>query len=503
MLKSSAAQGDKDGIRVILCMLSFPILVVTMWCASPSNFHWYHTRYCILFGIGAWVGFSVCGLSGQMKPWHAVLLILEAGFGLVPVAYLLFDFGRVGEDCHERMHQSRVLASVPVVIMAKQLGRTVVDMQSVNTPSVWWHFYVDLSEILLYLCFGLWTTLNMGERWFLIYTTAPVIVSSLWADHIVLRLHALLRENARLMQAAFAAVVRVDGLKCGRVLETTSEFDLLVDGDATGCELSTLFRAGPNHFEQLFSPAPDGERVVRRLKTVLVSKSRSFQQDIELRVFSAAEHELQKERGLLLGVAIMGERLPISESLNSCSSTLMEQYLDEVGQLRIAGIKSADVAVPEMSEVDCFDSVSMPSTLKRRRRRARSVSSSSTSSGSSLPPIRAHTLKTASSTAASTPHGCPWEATTNNPYLKEVSLSNLEDLLSSWNDMSSQCCHWHAACNHLSQLAEELKSWYSCNDAWPTEIPSWQCDTCRAVIMEQGQEECWLCFAPRPDELPS
>lgn len=509
----SSIASEKTGRSALLYMLSLPILIVIMWLASPTNFHWYHTFWCNTFGIVAWFLIALCGTGGFIRPWAAILLTLETGFGLVPVVYLLLDFGRVGEACYQHMHQSRILASVPVVVMAKQLGRTVIDMHSSITPSVWWHLYVDVAEILIYISFGMWTARDMGEQWFLIYTASPVIVSSLLADHVVLRVHALLRANARLMQTAFAAAVLVDGEEDCKVVESTSDFDVLVDGEARGLHLTSLFSSEQKHFKKLLSPACDGERVIRRLKTTLISISKSFQQEVELRVLSATEHELQSERGILLGVALLGERLPFNEAqISNTSSLLLEQYLDYVGQLRISGLVSSDPdqAIPEVAEVDCFDSVSLAGIRQRKATCfARSRASSTTSSSISiLEPRYRLTPESSPNNSrqdATAPYRKPWkESGDDNTYLKECSLSILEDLINSWNYSSSQCCHWHASCNRLADLVDDLRSWHACNDRWPAADPSWQCDACRALQRADNPSDCWLCFASRSDEaIPS
>jgi hypothetical protein len=515
MMPSGPANTQK-GYNVLLYMQAFPALVCILWAVSPSSFHWHHCFNDIVFGVVGWFSVGAFGLSGRMAPWPAIVLTLEIGFGLVPMVYLLFDASRVGEVFNEKVHKSRIMASIPAILMSKQLGRAVVDMVADSSPSVWWHIYVDAAEMVMYVVCGWLDARDVGEVWFLIYTSAPVALCSFWADHMVLRMRTLLNANARLMQTAFASVVRVDGIDGGRVLESSIGFDALVDGSAMGLKLQIVFTAKAEHLIQLCSPASDNERVVRRLRTTLISISKVFQQDVELRVLSATEDELQNEKGLLLGVSIMGERRPFTEREEvSNPSFFMEQYLDEIGQLRVTEPSVEDV-LPELSDVTCFDSVSFAAGPRQRRRRRPHTSSQSSSvsslssmtyadrqAGSGIP-----TKSTLGKDATyafgrdETPaYGHPWKEAFEVDYLKESSFSTLEDLIASWNHPNKSCCHWHDAVSRLAELVSQMRGWHSCKDQWPDSEPIWQCGSCSALQFEASAEGCWLCLSPECEAL--
>merc|ERR1712107_714144 len=69
------------------------------------------------------------------------------------------------------------------------------------------------------------------------------------------------------------------------------------------------------------------------------------------------------------------------------------------------------------------------------------------------------------------------------------------DLILSWNYPNRHCCHWHAGCNHLGELLQEIRSYRSCIEEWPRVEPSWQCKQCFALQIEDS-DVCWLCCEP-------
>jgi len=511
---AATALSEQKWHTALVCMLSYPALVALMWSASPDNYHWQHTFWCTSVGCVAWVAIVICGVTNRIQPRHAVVLNLEVGFGIVPMLYLILDFHRVGPDCFEQVSKNQVLATVPVVIMAKQLARTVIDIATESEPSTWWHFYIDISEMFFFMVFGVWNAgRDIGRLWLLIYSSTPVFVSGLWLDHMTLRMHTLLRANARLLQTAFAGVIRVGALELGgSVFESSPGFDALIDGDAMGLKLENLFTADRIHLGQLCSPALVNERVVRRVRTSLISTSKAFQQDVELRVLSATQRELQHENGILLGVAIMGERVPFIEHDDSNTSLLLEQSLDEIGQSPFGGGSSPansvrdhsteNTDIPILSEVGRFDSVSFTGMRKRMNRKVNSACSSSscTSTIHPAPENPSQTFcKEQGSSKQGLVYGHPWKESNNIEYMKECSLSNLEDLITSWNYRSAYCCHWHDACDRLSALVVEVRRFHSCKDMWPTATPTWQCGACSALQFEESEDGCWLCLTPNDE----
>lgn len=452
-----------------------------------------------------------------MCTWQAVVLVLEFGYGLVAVVYMLFDCTRLGTDVMGIRYSTRCLASVPGVLLGKQLGRTaVVLVADRNAPSVWWHFYVDTAEVILYLMIALRTTTGIGEVWLIIYTVIPAFFHSRFSDYVALRMRTLLRVNSRLMQTAFASVICVDSYG---IIETSSGFDALVDGQAEGLSLECVFAAEKNVLLRLCSAQSDSERVVRRLRTSLISLSKSFQQDVEVRVLSATEHELQSEKNLL-GVAIMGERRPFSELEKSNTSFFLEQCLDEVGHIRVGGgHQKANDSIPEDSvpaasaddspepeaEEKLPDSISAhyprsESLIRRRKRQGPSGSASVLSSdpssapGDMIPKVPLNSEATVLDRRGLLAYGHTWKETSQEVYLKECSLSALEDLLASWNQRCTSCCHWHDAVRFLSELVTQMQSWHSCQEEWPNSMPSWQCEACSALQFDDESDGCWLCL---------
>jgi len=257
--------------------------------------------------------------------------------------------------------------------------------------------------------------------------------------------------------------------------------------------------------------SPSSDRVVRRLRTTIISASRRFQQDVELKVLSATEKELQKEHGMMLGISIMGERLPYSESDHCVTSVLMEQHLDDIGHVFvIASERDAQInELAEVVQVKSSDSISEAyvAPIKSRRFKATrsrtSDSSTVTSVSSNHGNIIANhhaelaDLKTGGiGPRSSTSYGDPWKKTPEeDKYLKECSLSQLEDLLCSWNHSHTFCCNWHISVDRLILYAKEMRGWKTCGDTWPINSPVWQCKECSALQFEEP-DSCWLCLSP-------
>merc|ERR1740129_71878 len=79
-------------------------------------------------------------------------------------------------------------------------------------------------------------------------------------------------------------------------------------------------------------------------------------------------------------------------------------------------------------------------------------------------------------------------------YMEELSLSVLEDLISSWNFETDGCCVWHSFCRRLHMYVDKLRSWHQCYENWMPHT-SWQCKSCTAMHAEKVAGNCWLCDA--------
>jgi len=333
---------------------------------------------------------------------------------------------------------------------------------------------------------------GFGQVWFLFYSGAPVVLSSFWLDYMVRRIVTLNRANARLMRTAFSAVIRVDGISddC-KVSETNEDFDELVKSRAIGRRSTDLFRTTDKDVALLCSPSLNNDRKVRRLRTVIACHG--YQQDVELRVLSSTEDELHTEKGLTLGVAVLGEPAPIVNEVVR-ASVLVEQELNSLpATLRPAPIPEDEV-IEDLTE---FDSISKAG-LRNRQRRAKSnrgtkssCSSISNSSGITEPERPSNLPDNL--TPKSSAYGSWKSSDESEAYLKECSMSHLEDLLSAWNFAHNGCCGWHSAAERLCQYANELRCWKTCRITWPQAIPIWQCKSCSALQF-QDEECCWLCY---------
>jgi len=255
-----------------------------------------------------------------------------------------------------------------------------------------------------------------------------------------------------------------------------------------GLKMGAIFTASAQHWEQLCSPSSASEPVIRRLKTDLVSLSKSFTQVVELRVMSPTDHEIQKERKLLLGVSLMGERTPFLQE-QPVHSLIIEQHLDEIGQLRVAGnqLQAGGIAL-EQEQADCFSEIGLTLSDKSLRRRRGSHKSHKSASKASMAEQQGQ-------------HRCtfppPWRKAFSHDYLKECSLSNLENLVCSWNHVHNGCCNWHAALDQLAELVTQMRRWHMCHERWPTSTPLWQCSECSALQFSAEDDFCSLCFAAK------
>jgi len=498
-----------SAVAFLAALQGFPTFLFAAYFFHPDSLYWHNCYWSIAFGWCAFVFYGVGGLLGYIPPSRALLMTFELGFGGVVPVYLCFDYHRTvnAVSCKEQSYAAQTFASIPTILMSKHMGRSVSYLLDEKAAIRSWHFPVDMAEICMFLAMGLWRASDSGEIFFLIYNSSPAVCSSLYANHIVMRMRSLLRSNARLMQTTFSAVVRIDiGRHSGRVLESDAGFDVLIDGKAEGAPFYSLFAAEEEDFQRLCSIASDdGERIVRRLRTTLFSRTRSFQQDVELRVLAATEEEAQYEQGLLLGVSVMGERLPVNETSHPGPSLLLEQSLDEVGQLRISASEESSSDLHQISEIGAFDSVSFTGVRPTRRRPQSFSRYSSSSQLSPAPSIRSDSSnKLLRSEAALRGAGevnrpaydAPWLACCekrDHEYLKQCSASMVEDLITSWNYPEGGCCHWHMSLDRLSRLVREMKHWRICSDVWPSGVPKWQCNQCSALQFEDPGA-CWLCF---------
>jgi len=428
-----------------------------------------------------------------LDPWKCIALLLEIGFGIVPMVYMVFDFDRVGDNPQQHMYRVRVFSSIPIVLMAKQLGRCVVGLvvDPGSGSGQWWYHLLNLAQVLFYVLFGGWNAENSGDLWFLIYCSAPVALSWPLLEYMLSRMYTLLQANEQLMKAAFAAVVWIDSSDGCYVFESNPGFDIVVDGEAHGLKLETMFTATPQHFEQLCSPSSDTDQVVRRLKTKLVSLSKAFRQDVELRVVAAPEHKAQMEHSrMLVGVALMGERAPFLQE-HTTDSFIIEQYLDEIGQLRVAGKENMSGTVSELGATTSFPDAGSVMVHGLRRRRGSQLAASK-----AMPKINT----TVEGVECRCAFPRPWKEAFSRNYLKECSMSNIENLLSSWNHAHKKCCNWHAALDRLARLVTQMHGWHTCDVEWPRCRPLWQCSACSALQFSAEEAFCWLCFAAK--ELP-
>eukprot|EP00747_Dinoflagellata_sp_TGD_P133666 gnl/TRDRNA2_/TRDRNA2_175230_c1_seq2.p1 gnl/TRDRNA2_/TRDRNA2_175230_c1~~gnl/TRDRNA2_/TRDRNA2_175230_c1_seq2.p1 ORF type:complete len:211 (+),score=14.82 gnl/TRDRNA2_/TRDRNA2_175230_c1_seq2:1-633(+) len=208
----------------------------------------------------------------------------------------------------------------------------------------------------------------------------------------------------------------------------------------------------------------------------------------------------------MIGVSIMGERVPYNECDNSGISVLMEQDLDEVGHLTIAkgGMQATIQPVPEIVEVSAWESVSASASTRRRRPR-RSNDSCDTSSVTNSTALTMDSQTGEVPEEAElvrqmrTPYSPPWKESFEVDYLESCTQGALEDLMRTFNHGHVSCCNWHAAVNRLMSYLSVLKS-RRCDDAWPALEPSWQCNQCSAMQFEDEDEVCELCRSSRDQD---
>ena len=100
---------------------------------------------------------------------------------------------------------------------------------------------------------------------------------------------------------------------------------------------------------------------------------------------------------------------------------------------------------------------------------------------------------------ASDAHGGPIVGSSfrvSDEYLREISISFLEDLISSWNFAVKGCCAWHASVKLMQELVQNLNSFHECSEKWQPDVV-WQCSVCTALCgPTQPTDACWICFAP-------
>eukprot|EP00928_Gymnodinium_smaydae_P011068 TRINITY_DN14136_c0_g1_i1.p1 TRINITY_DN14136_c0_g1~~TRINITY_DN14136_c0_g1_i1.p1 ORF type:complete len:528 (-),score=56.13 TRINITY_DN14136_c0_g1_i1:263-1846(-) len=508
---SSALMTEEQARSYLTYSLAVPGLWSTMWLLTPGTMYWRHTFFCSTFGALSWVALVILGTAGYMDPKRAILLILEFGFGMVTVIYMIVDCPLASTDLPEQLLMIRILASVPVVQMMKQLARTTVYFAT-NDVGPSWSILADMAELSVYFVTGFRQCSSFGDVWFLLYSGMPAALSSVLMHHLVIRLTSLNRAYTRLMQTTFAAVISVDNQTDGAVLAGSFGLDRLLGCSIEGLRLHELVTAKKEQLNYLLSPSKDGcSHVFRRLLTTLVSKDGSWCQDVELRSMAATEQETLEEKGIVrLGVIVGGERVPF-QSHDATQSTLLEQSLLDLGNVRLisrsndsegTSLTSAKKGRPQGSV--CSASVrsrarSLASEGGMRRRvpaqaYAQSVSISDT--------------ETSSCTLARGFHRNPAEKNIktclsdwgfSNNYTVQCSQAMLEDLILSWNFEGTGCCTWHAALDRLASLVTDMGPWHACDDDWPgiASNVSWQCNSCMALVREQlDASSCWLCCAP-------
>jgi len=97
--------------------------------------------------------------------------------------------------------------------------------------------------------------------------------------------------------------------------------------------------------------------------------------------------------------------------------------------------------------------------------------------------------------------GSPFQE--SGTYLKECSMSLIEDLVSCWNFDVQGCCPWHAYLKHLGMILQSLRGLHSCSEKWQPEV-IWQCHNCMALLgPSHPSDSCWLCYEPRQHDSPS
>jgi len=99
------------------------------------------------------------------------------------------------------------------------------------------------------------------------------------------------------------------------------------------------------------------------------------------------------------------------------------------------------------------------------------------------------------------PLGAPWVA--SGEYLEECSLSQLEDLVSTWNFEVDGCCAWHSNIQLLRKFADRMSKWHSCGEQWlpgDSAPEAWQCGNCSAVLADGDAPSCWVCGSERAQD---
>jgi hypothetical protein len=365
-----------------------------------------------------------------------------------------------------------------------------------------WHFRVDCLQILAFVTVRYIYAQNVGDIILVTYTSAVVLSAGVFGDYMLKRLITLLRSHEHLMQTAFTAVLRLNN--DGAVIDDCNDFDALIGGQAKGLQLQAMCTGDKGHIAKLLSSS--SVPAIRRLHTNIVHANTKFHQEVELRMFASTDQDRLVNNGLLLGVSIMGERLPYMPQEVAYPSTLIEQNLDDFKQIYVVQEK---VEVGGLDEMTCFDSVSVAG-----RRNRGTHSRSGTGSGVTtlskrkwkdqsktrcinvLPKSQEPTCKVVDQTVPEErrfPFGEPWLP--SETYLTHCSMGFLEDLIRSWNFPYHHCCNFHSAVQHLAGLVETMRC-SACVNCWPGCEPSQQCGNCRAMLFDE--EACWVCNADLP-----
>jgi len=284
----------------------------------------------------------------------------------------------------------------------------------------------------------------------------------------------------------------------------------LIDGQAKGMQLQALCTADEGHIVKLLSSS--SSPAIRRLRTNMIYANNNFQQEVEFRVLASTDRDRLASDGLLLGVSVMGERLPFMPQEVVYPSTLIEQNLDDHKELYVVQEK---VELGGLDEIASFDSVSVEGRRHRglRKRKGSSISSFSGQWRIDQPKHEMHDLSQSTPCFATPglpksqvplgkdvdstigeehklPFREPWVP--SEQYLDHCSLSILEDLMRSWNFPCRHCCNFHSAVRHLDGLVGTLRL-SACSNSWPGCEPRQQCGNCLAMLFDSDGDSCWIC----------
>jgi len=479
--------------QILMFLLLVPAVAWIFWFMRPNDRYFEMTWYATWGGMTIWPCLTLYGMLAAEDGWGAVMMVIEFAFGTIVLIWLFTDWPRNADS----MYAQQLYCNIPTLLMGKQIGRTAVLMVSETLPAPW-HFWLDCLQILAFVILRYMYAQSLSDILFVTYSSAVVFLAGFFGDYMLKRLITLFRSHELLLQTAFTAVLRLN--TDGVVLEDCHDFDRLIDGQAKGLQLQALCTADKGHIAKLLSSS--STPAIRRLRTNMIYGNNNFQQEVEFRVLASTDRDRLANDGLLLGVSVMGERLPYMPQEVDYPSTLIEQNLDDHKQLYVVQEK---VELGGVDEIACFDSVSVEGRRHRglRRRQGSSVSSFSGQGRNDEPRHNMHDSGLSKSQVPicnevdatiaeehKLPFGEPWLP--SNKYLDHCSLGILEDLMRSWNFPCSHCCNFHSAVQHLAGLMGTLRL-SACSSSWPACEPSQQCGNCRAMLFDTDGDACWVC----------